>query len=287
MLSTLEYIVPSDLFEACNFLTKHGSETKIIAGGTDLVLSLRRGEVRPRYLLDISAIDEFRKIEDVGDQITIGAACTHTQISESSILKKYGGILSEASGWIASRQIRNLGTIGGNVVNGSPAADTLPALMVLNGRVEIVSSNGHREVPLSDIYVGPYQTNLGPHELVSHIIVEKIPKEARYRFFRLTRRKAMATARINGGVLLRQKDGGGPIEEIRISVGSVTPKPCRMTRAEEFLAGAIPSEPTIEKGCLIVGESMVEMSGVRKSTEYKQPVVNVLVRRALQDILAE
>ncbi|NIQ38412.1 MAG: xanthine dehydrogenase family protein subunit M [Proteobacteria bacterium] len=287
MLPPLEYIVPSDRFEACNFLAKNGSETKIIAGGTDLVLSLRRGEVRPRYLLDISEIEELRKIEDGGDQITIGAACTHTQISESPMLKEHGGILSEASGWIASRQIRNLGTIGGNVVNGSPAADTVPALMVLNGRLKIVSSNRHREVPLSDIYVGPYETNLGPHELVSHIIVDKIPEGARYRFFRLTRRKAMATARINGGVLLRQKNSGGRIEDIRISVGSVTPRPCRMTRAEEFLMGAIPSEPTIERGCRIVGESMVELSGVRQSTEYKRPVVNVLVRRALQDILAE
>ncbi len=97
----------------------------------------------------------------------------------------------------------------------------------------------------------------------------------------------MATARINGGVLLRQKEGGGPIEEIRISVGAVTPTPCRMSKAEEFLTGAVPSDPTIEKASLMVGEAMVEMSGIRKSTEYKLPVVSVLVRRAIKSILAE
>lgn len=287
MLPEFEYIVPSNLSEACNFLEDHGSETKIIAGGTDLVLSLCRGELKPRFLLDISAIEELREIEDVGHQIIIGAACTHTQITESTILKKYGEILSEASGWVASRQIRNMGTIGGNVVNGSPAADTVPALMVLNGQLKIVSKNGPRQVPLPEIYVGPYQTNLRPHELVSHIIIDKIPERARCRFFRLARRKAMAIARINGAVLLWQKDGGGPIDEIRISVGSVTPVPYRMVEAEKFLKGTVPSEETIEKACLMVGQAMVEASGIRKSTEYKQPVVSVLVHRAIKDALAE
>jgi len=287
MLPEFEYILPSDLSEACGFLETHGSDTKIIAGGTDLVLSLRRGEVKPRFLLDISTLEELRQIRDVGDEILIGAACTHTQITESETLKKYGGILSEASGWVASRQIRNLGTIGGNVVNGSPAADTVPALMVLNGRLKIVSRDGQRQVSLPEIYDGPYRTNLKSHELVSHIVIEKIPERGRHCFFRLTRRKAMATARINGGVLLRQKGDGGPIEEIRISVGSVTPRPCRMSKAEKFLTGAIPSGPTIEKAGSMVGETMVEMSGIRKSTEYKKPVVSVLVRRAIQEALAK
>lgn len=287
MLPEFEFIVPSDLSEACGFLETHGSDTKIIAGGTDLVLSLRRGEVKPRFLLDISALDELRQIEDFGDQIRIGAACTHTQVTESETLKKYGEILSEAAGWVASRQIRNLGTIGGNVVNGSPAADTLPALMVLNARLKIVSRGGIRQVSLPEIYDGAYQTNLKPHELISHIIIEKMPEEARCHYFRLTRRRAMATARINGGVLLRQKGGGGPIEEVRISVGAVTPTPCRMSKAEELLTGAVPSDPTIEKASLMVGEAMVEMSGIRKSTEYKQPVVSVLVQRAIKDALAK
>lgn len=287
MLPEFEFIVPSNLPEACRFLEDHGLETKIIAGGTDLVLSLRRGELEPRFLLDVSAIDELRQIEDVRDQILIGATCTHTQIAESAILKRYATVLSEASESVASRQIRNIGTIGGNVVNGSPAADTVPALMVLNGQLKIVSKNGHRQVPLAEIYVGPYQTNLKPQELVSHIIIEKVSERARHHFFRLARRKAMTMARINGAVLLRQKGDSGPIEEIRISVGSVTPTPCRMVGAEKFLRGTVPSEETIEKACLMVGQAIVEASGIRKSTEYKRPVVSVLVRRAIKEVLGK
>jgi len=197
------------------------------------------------------------------------------------------GILSEASGWVASRQIRNMGTIGGNVVNGSPAADTVPALMVLNSQLKIVSKNGQRQVSLPEIRVGPYQTTLKPHELVSQIIIDKIPERARYRFCRLARRKAMATARINGAVLLWQEGDGGPIRDIRISVGSVTPIPCRMVEAEKFLKGTVPSEKTIEKASLMVGQAMVDASGIRKSTEYKQPVVSLLVHRAIKDALAQ
>ncbi len=287
MLAKFEYIIPSNLAEACNFLKEHSLETKIIAGGTDLVLSLRRRELEPRFLLDISALKELRQIEVTGDQIIIGAACTHTQIAESTILKRYGGILSQASGSVASRQIRNLGTIGGNIVNASPAADTVPALMVLNSQLRIVSTKSNRQGTLSEICVRPYQTNLRPDELVSHIIIEKITGRVGYHFFRVARRKAMAAARINGAVVLWQKKEGGPIEKIRISVGSVTPIPCRMLEAEKLLRGTIPSEETIERACKLVGQAMVEVSGLRKSTDYKQPVVSALVNRTIKNTLAD
>jgi CO/xanthine dehydrogenase FAD-binding subunit len=287
MFPEFEYIIPSDLPEACNFLEEHGSETKIVAGGTDLVLSLRHGEMKPRFLLDISGLKELCQIEDAGDRVVVGAACTHTQIAESTLLKEYGGVLSEASGWVASRQIRNLGTIGGNIVNASPAADTVPALMVLNGQLKIVTKGNHRQVPLPEIYVGPYQTNIKPWELVSQIIIDKIPQGAMHHFFRVARRKAMAIARINGAVILWRKKEGGPIEEIRISVGSVTPIPCRVTEAENLLIGTIPSEEMIERACRMVGRRMMDLSGVRKSTEYKQPVVGALVRRAIEHLLTK
>jgi CO/xanthine dehydrogenase FAD-binding subunit len=285
MFPEFEYIVPSNLSEAFNFLRDYGSESKIIAGGTDLVLNLRRGEMKPRFLLDISVLKELRQIEEAPDRIRIGAACTHTQISESPVIRKEGRILSEASGGVGSRQIRNLGTIGGNIVNASPAADTLPALMVLNAQLRIVSQQSHRQVPLPEIYKGPYQTHLKSDELVSHILIDRIPQKARYHFFRIARRKAMATARINGAVVLWRAELGGPIEEIRISVGSVTPVPCRMTEAEKLLRGTVPSEELIEQACLMIGKAMLEASGIRKSAEYKQPVVQTLVKRALQDAL--
>lgn len=287
MLPEFEYVIPSNLTEACNFLGNYGSETKIIAGGTDLLIRLRRKELKPRFLLDISNLEELRQIEELESQIIIGAAWTHTEIAESNLIRNHSGILSEASGCLGCRQIRNLGTVGGNIVNASPAADTVPALLVLNARLKIVSKGSQRKVPLSEIYKGPYQTNVRPDELVSQILIDKVPQEAQYRFFRIARRKGMATARINGAVLLWRRNKVGSIEEIRISVGSVTPIPCRMVEAERLIRGSVASEWAIEQASLMVGRTMVEVSGVRKSTEYKQPVVNILVKRALKQILAQ
>jgi CO/xanthine dehydrogenase FAD-binding subunit len=285
MLPEFEYVVPSDLSEACGFLKDHRLQTKVIAGGTDLVLSLHRGELRPHFLLDISDLKEIGQIEEIGDTVRIGASCTHTRIAESPLLKRSAGILSEASSWVGSRQIRNLGTIGGNIANASPAADTVPALMALNARVMIVSKDRERIVPLAGMIKGPYQTQLEPEELIHSVLIEKIAEGAWFRFFRITRRKAMATARINGAVILWRKDQKGPIEEIRISVGSVTPVPCRMLEAENLLRGVAPSDGLIEEACSAIGRAMVQSSGVRKSTEYKQPVVQTLVKRAIQDAL--
>jgi CO/xanthine dehydrogenase FAD-binding subunit len=287
VLPKFNYAIPSTLSEANDFLAQYGPETKIIAGGTDLVLALRQRRMNPRFVLDISGLDELRRIEEKEDHIVVGAACTHTQISESSILRQWAGILSEASGSVGSRQIRNLGTIGGNLVNGSPAADTVPALMVLDAKLDIVSNNHRRQVLLPEFYKGPYHADLKPEEVLSSIIIKKIPENAKCHFFRVARRKAMATARINGAVVLWQKKDGGPIENIRISIGSVTPIPCRMWETEKLLNGTIPSEETIERACKLVGQAMVEASGLRKSTEYKQPVVCTLVNRAIKDTLAK
>ncbi len=285
MLPKFEYIIPSDLSEANDFLAQYGLETKIIAGGTDLVPALRQRRTKPRFVLDVSGLNELRRIEEKEDQIVVGAACTHTQINESSLIRRWAGILSEASGSVGSRQIRNLGTIGGNLVNGSPAADTIPALMVLDAKLDIVSNNHRRQILLPEFYKGPYQADLKPEEVLSSIIIKKIDQNAKYDFFRVARRKTMATARINGAVVLWQKKAGGPIEEIRISIGSVTPIPCRMWEAEKVLRGAIPSEGTIERASRLVARAMVEASGLRKSTEYKQPVVSILVSRAIKNAI--
>jgi len=287
MLPEFDYVVPSNLPQACDFLWDYASQTKIIAGGTDLVLSLHRGEVKPRFLLDISALKELQQIEETSGKIRIGAACTHTQVAESPLLKSYGGILSEAASWVGSRQIRSLGTVGGNIANASPAADTLPALMTLNAQIVIISKNRQRILTLPEIVKGPYQTHLGAEELISFVTVDKIPERAWYRFFRITRRKAMATARINGALILWRRDRKGPIEEIRISIGSMTPIPCRMLEAEDLLRGTLPSEGLIEQACSSIGQAVVGSSGIRKSTEYKLPVVQTLVKRAIQDALGE
>ncbi|MBS3918268.1 MAG: xanthine dehydrogenase family protein subunit M [Deltaproteobacteria bacterium] len=287
MIPPFDYIIPETLEEACNILWEAGKGVGVIAGGTDLVIGLRNGDHSPRLLIDITRIPELRKIEEQDGRILIGAAVTHSEIVSSPLLKKYGKILSDAASVIGSPQIRNLGTIGGNIVNASPAADSLPPLMVLNAVGKIVSREGAREAPLDQLFKGPYETNLKPHEILVHIGFEKLSSVMRSSFIRLARREAMAIARMSMAVVLRIERSSNLIKDIRISPGAVMPRPQRMPEVEDFLKGKSPDEAILKTASQKVSGVMVLTSGVRSSTPYKAPVVEALFLRAMRSCLED
>jgi len=283
MIPPFDYKTPNTIEEAIELLWQAGGKAKIIAGGTDLVIGLRNGDLSPQFIVDITRIEDLRKIEEKNGMVSIGAAITHSEIASSSLVKKYGKVLSDAASEIGSPQIRNMGTIGGNIINASPAADTIPPLMVLNAMGRVVSKEGEREVPLDQLFKGPYETNLKPHELLVQITFQKLPPETKSSFVRLARRNAMAIARMNVAIILQI--GKNRIEDVRIAVGSVTPTPQRMSEAETFLKGKSPDEESLEKASLKVSEAMVRQSGIRASTAYKRPVVEALFMRAMRKAL--
>lgn len=283
MIPPFDYKIPKTIEEACDLLWKAKGKAKIIAGGTDLVIGLRNGDHAPPFIIDITRIEELRKIEEKNGMVSIGAAITHSEIASSSLVKKYGKVLSDAASEIGSPQIRNVGTIGGNIVNASPAADTLPPLMVLNAMGRVASKDGMKDVPLVHLFQGPYQTNLKPHELLVQIIFPKLYPDVRSNFVRLARREAMAIARMSVAVILQIEKNR--IEDIRISVGSVTPTPQRMSEAEAFLRGKTPGEELLQKASLKISGPMVQQSGIRPSTSYKKPVVEYLFMRAMRKVL--
>jgi CO/xanthine dehydrogenase FAD-binding subunit len=275
------------LTEACRLLGEWGPRGKIIAGGTDLVVSLRKGEAQPQILIDITRIPELRRIEEAGGKIRVGAAVTHGEIASSKLIQQYGKVLSDAASWVGSPQIRNLGTIGGNIVNASPAADTLPALMVLEATGRVLSPGGSKEVPLAKLFLGPYQSSLNPDELLVQVSFPKLASDFRTGFIRLARRAAMAISRMSVAVVLRMARGEDRIDEVRISAGAVTATPHRMSEAESFLKGKNPDEGTMKKAAQCLSETMVRWSGVRPSTAYKAPVVEALFLRCMQQALDE
>jgi CO/xanthine dehydrogenase FAD-binding subunit len=266
-------------------LEEWGETGKIIAGGTDLVISLRKGEAQPRILIDVTRIPELRRIEEADGEIHIGAAVTHGEIASSKLIQRYGKVLSDAASWVGSPQVRNLGTIGGNIVNASPAADTLPALMVLNARGKVISSKQVREVPLSELFQGPYQSSLNSDELLAQVSFPKLTSDFRTGFIRLARRTAMAISRMSLAVVLRMARGEDLVEEVRISAGAVTPTPHRMSEAESILKGKTPDEGTMKKAAQCISETMVRWSGVRPSTAYKAPVIEALFLRCMGQAL--
>jgi CO/xanthine dehydrogenase FAD-binding subunit len=283
MIPPFDYKIPNTIEEAVEILWKAEGRTKIISGGTDLVIGLRNGDQSPQSIIDITRIEEIRKIEERKETISIGAAVTHSEIASSPVVKKYGKVLADAASEIGSPQIRNLGTIGGNIINASPAADTIPPLMVLNAMGKVMSKDGERQVPLWQLFKGPYKTNLISQELLTQITFQKLPPGMRNSFLRLARRDAMAISRMSVAIILQIEKNR--IEEVRIAVGSVTPTPQRMSGAEAFLKGKFPDEDSLQKASLGVSEAMIRQSGIRPSTSYKRPALEALFIRAMKKAL--
>jgi len=285
MIPPFDYKTPNTIQEAIELLWKAEGKAKIIAGGTDLVIGLRNGDQSPQSIIDITRIEELQKIEERNGTLSIGAAVTHFEISVSSLVRRYGKILSDATSEIGSPQIRNIGTIGGNLINASPSADTIPPLMVLNAMGKVVTKGGERQVPLLQLFKGPYRTNLKPHELLVQITFPKLPPDMKTSFLRLARRDAMAIARMSIAVVLKIEKRR--FEDIRIAVGSITPTPERMSEAEVFLKGKSPDEVSLQKASLKISEAMIRQSGIRPSTSYKKPVVEALFIRVMKKALEE
>jgi CO/xanthine dehydrogenase FAD-binding subunit len=276
------------LEEAFDFLGQSGPDVKIIAGGTDLMVELRDispGEKGLGTVLDITPIDEIRGIKDDGGTITVGALTPHREISSSPIILRYAPLLASACSTVGATQHRNIATIGGNVINGSPAADSVPALIALNAEAVFQSKSGERVSPLKDIYLKPYQTDIKDDEILTALRFPRLPEGATSSYIKLGRRNALAISRMNVAVVLVINDG--KITEARISPGSTTPTPDRITTAEELLIGKEPTEELFRRAGKAVSEEMINRSGRRWSTPYKEPVIAALTARALREAASE
>ena len=285
MIPPFHYKTLSSLREVCDLLWKADGKAKLIAGGTDLVISLRNGDQNPQLIIDVTRIEELRKIEETNGTISIGAAVTHSEIASSPLIEKYAKVLSDAASEIGSPQIRNLGTIGGNIVNASPAADTLPPLIVLNAIGMVVSKDGEKQVPIYQLFRGPYETSLKPHELLARVTFQKLSSDMRSSFIRLARRDAMAIARMSVAIVLEMEKEKKRIKDVRIAAGSVTPTPQRFSEAEDFLRGKSPDGKIFQRASLKISEMMINRTGIRLSTPYKRPVIEALFMRGMRKAL--
>lgn len=279
------YIAPQSIGEAVEILhsaKEEGEKARVLAGGTDLMVQLRDRSEAPDLVVDISRIPILQRIERMGSEIRIGPMVTHAMLAASELVREYVGVVSEAAKTVGSPQIRNLGTLGGNIVNASPAADTIPALVVLEAKLILTGAGGERELPITDFFRGPYETVIDSDELLTGVIVPLPPPSGRSVFLKLARRKALAIARMNLACMLyynRQKE---VFEWVRLCIGSSTPRPVRMTSAERALEGKTFSDEVLQSAGAKAAEQMVELSGLRSSTAYKKPVVGDLVMRAVR-----
>ena len=283
MRSDIEYVRPSNLDEAIDFLSDHGPETKALAGGTDLLVDIRSGELTARYIMDITRIPQLREITMTAEGLSIGAGVTIADILRSETVGRLAPVLGKACLKFGSPQVRNTATIGGNIGNASPSADTFPPLIVHEALAVLAGPEGERRIPVDKSAAGPYKSSIGPDELIVRFILK--PAEGRlYEFLKIGRRKALAIARVSMA-MLAEKDAAGAIGFFRFCLGSSTPVPCRMTEVEEFLTGRVPDEALVTEAGRIAAEKMIEISGRRSTTVYKEPAVKGLFRQLLYPLV--
>lgn len=283
-----DFLTVKKIEEALDYLDKL-ERVKILAGGTDLIVNLHKKSPRlPSflYLLDISNIEELKYITLDNQFLEIGSLVTHTQLLEERLIGKYFPLLKAAAQTIGSVQIRNRGTIGGNIVNASPAADLLPPLIALRAHVELVSRQGKRELLLEDFLTGPYQTKLQENELLTTIKIPLLDEDYFTNFQKIGRRKSLAIARLNLA-LVTKIDSTDTFQDSRIVPGSATPYPRSFPTTEKVLDGKRIAELNLEEMGEIIAQEMVSITGERWSTPYKSKVIATLIRRALEKIIYE
>ncbi len=275
------YLSPKTLTEALERMQTYAGRIRPLAGGTDLMVELRRDDGTLSgmdYALDLTDIPELTGISNQSGRVTVGAMATHDAVAHSSVIRSAADMLSEASLSVGAQQIRNVATIGGNVCNAAVAADTLSPLAALDADVTLQSVSGTRELPLADFITGAGKTVIRPDELLTQIAF--VPLTGWHTaFVKLGRRKALAISRMNVAAALKLE--GGRIAGVRISPGCVFASPRRVSAAEELLLGSKPSKELFERCGKAVSEEMVKITGVRWSTEYKYPALSAIVSRAL------
>ena len=265
----------------------------MIAGGTDLLVALRKGEAEGPFA-DISDVAELKSIEHDNSQIRIGAAVTHGQISNDKAISLNAKSLALACGWVGSPQVRNMGTIGGNLVNASPAADSIPPLLIHDAVVTLESYNPpaphfdkggkgglvhRRQVKLEDFIMAPYETVINKDELLTSVTLKALPGY-REGYSRVTKRATWAIARLSVAWAIQEEEG--VFKDVRIAIGSCTPMPFRPAKGEGFLKGNKKEKDAVGEAVAMILDEIKQITGIRPSFAYKIPVLRGILESALR-----
>jgi carbon-monoxide dehydrogenase medium subunit/xanthine dehydrogenase FAD-binding subunit len=283
-----EFLTTQKIEEALNYLDKF-SKVHILAGGTDLLVNLYKESPRLQdfdYLLDVSNVPELKCITLEDNFIEIGPLVTHSRLINEPLIKNNLPVLVEAAYTIGSTQIRNRGTIGGNIVNASPAADLLPPLIALEAEVELTSKKGKRVLPLEEFLTGPYKTKLQANELLTKIKIPLLGENYYTDFQKIGRRKALSIARLSLA-LVTKIDKKGIFHDTRVVPGSATPYPQSLPVTEEAINGESIFDIDLEETGKITSKEMVSITGERWSTPYKKPTIAALIKRAVKKVIEE
>jgi xanthine dehydrogenase FAD-binding subunit len=280
-----DYVAAQSIDEAVELLNHPELVSRPLAGGTDVLVALRVQEPWFDRLIDIHQIPELNRIEIGTHEIQLGAALSFTALSENDDLRRVVPFLVQACEQVGSWQIRNTGTLGGNVINAAACADSLPPLVCLGAQAHLRSSLGERSLLVEDLVQGPHKTSIVPGELLTHFSFKHPELGTRSAFIKLGRRNAQSISRLSIAVM-GKTDQQGKIEAVRITPGAATPRTSCFTSVEQALLGQKPGEELFISAGAQVAEAMIAITGQRWSTPYKDPVIRALTERALRQVFS-
>jgi carbon-monoxide dehydrogenase medium subunit len=286
-LPSFEYIRPATRDEVVDLLEQHGDKAMLLMGGTDLFPGLRDGLFHPIAVVDVKHLPGMRHIEyDVDTGLSIGAAVTMNELAHHPEVVSHYPLLSQAAGSVASYQIRNRATLGGNLCNASPCADTAPAVLVLEGQLVISSAVGERVVPASQFFRGPGHTALKPGEFLTAVRFPPPATKSAARYLKLGRCRSGDLSLV-GVAIMGFHDPVSAAYRFRIGLGSVAPTPLRVPRAEEVLAASRLSESVLAQAAQQAMDASSPITDVRGTASYQRAMVRTLTLRVLRDICAQ
>ena len=284
-LPDFEYYAPTSVAEACRMLSKFGARAKVLAGGTDILHKMKQGELTPEVVISINGIEQLKEIScKKGQGIVIGARATHNEIANSSVLQKRYLSICEAAHKMANNQTRNMGTVGGNIVNAVSSADLPPILIALGATIKLESMQGQRILPLEEFYTGVSASVIAPEEILTEIIV---PEQAMTgsTFIRFGLRRSGALAVVSVAVAINME--GNVCREARIALGAAGPVPMRARQAEALLNNQVITDALLEEAGVVASRECNPRSSIRGSEEYRRDLIKVLTRRALHKAINE
>jgi len=284
-MKDFEYHSPSTLEEACQLLKKHNGQAKVLAGGTDLIPGMYHREIALEHVINIKSIPGLNFIANEESKgLVLGSLVSFNEIIYSPIIEKHYPILKEVSGKIASHQIRNLATIGGNLCNAAPSADSAPILIALDSSVTLIGPGGkERTLPLEKFFTGPGETALGPGEILTQIHIPLLKPRTGISYIKQTTRQALEIAVVSVAALIQLEKEADKCSSVRLVIGACAPTPLRVPAAEEILIGKKIANQDIEAAAQAASKAVKPIADVRASELYRREMVRLQCKRALKE----
>ncbi len=280
LLPKFDFHEPKTLNEACQILAEYGTQARLLAGGTDLMVNMKKKILSPQQVVSISRIPELKNLETSADHVRIGACFTVADLCESDAIQRHLSALSEGAKNLGTPLIRNLATIGGNIGSARPAADLPPPLMAYGAQAVLVSVSGSRTVPLDQFFLGPGFTTMKPDEILSEIQVPLLPSGAGAGYINIGVRKGQDCNLVNVASFIAL-NADGTIQNARVVMGCVGPFPLRARTAENMLMGQKPDPALFASAGAAASSDSTPIDDFRGTATYKRDMVGVLTRRTL------